>query len=318
MTRSTLAIVCIGVALSTATRPAAAATSRTGAFVMGTVLETVVVADDQQLARRMAARSVDIARHWEDVLTIWRPDGELARFNARAGRGQIEVSEDLRFALHLMLRLWRDTQGAFDPAVGPLVSYYSSPAPGRGLPPTSRSLPSVLRVTTAKAELNAGAALDPGGIGKGIALDAIARELRIAGLRGAYVDFGGSSQFAFGRDDRGEPWRVALSGVSEGEIVGVLTLDGSLSTSRSRAAGDVTGPIIDPRSKTVVAADRLATCVAESAADADAWSTALIVTGPVTLSTIERHAVAALIETGDGLYVTPAFARDLLPRSAVP
>lgn len=315
---SVLAVVSVGVTLATSAISSAAATRHAGAFVMGTVLEATVVADDQELARRMAARSVDIAKHWEDVLTIWQPDGELARFNQRAGSGPVDVSQDLRFALKLMLRLSGDTQGAFDPAVGPLVAYFSASHLSAGSPPRSAPLSKVLRIAESKAELDAGAMLDPGGIGKGIALDAIARELRISGLRGAYVDFGGSSQFAFGRNESGEPWQIALSGASEGHIVGIFRLDGFLSTSRSRAPGDLTGPIVDPRSSTVVSDARLATCVAESAAAADAWSTALIVTGPAALSTIEKHAVGALVATDHGVYVTPGFAHNLRPTSDEP
>jgi len=284
------------------------ATSHAGAFVMGTVLDVTVVADDPALARRMAARAVDIAKYWDDVLTIWRPDGELFRLNAQAGRGDIEVSEDLRFALRLMLQLSEETLGAFDPAVGPLVRHYASSLGDRQLPPLP-PLPRALSIHGSAVRLEAGATIDPGGIGKGIALDAIAKELRVADLSGAYLDFGGSSQFALGHDESGSPWRVAIGGISSGEILGSVALDGSLSTSRSRLPGDVSGPIVDPRTGAVVTATRLATCAADSGAAADAWSTALIVTGQAGLSRIEAQGITGLVRTPEGTYVTPTFER---------
>jgi thiamine biosynthesis lipoprotein len=290
------------------TGEASAATSHAGAFVMGTVLDVTVVADDPALARRIAARAIDVAKHWDDVLTIWRPDGELFRLNAEAGRGAIEVSEDLRFALMLMLRLSEETHGAFDPAVGALVRHYASSSEDRQQPLIS-PLGRALTVQGSAVRLEAGIVIDPGGIGKGIAVDAIARELRIAGVSGAYVDFGGSSQFALGRDESGRPWRVAIAGISSGEILGSVELDGSLSTSQSRLSGDVSGPIVDPRTGAVVTAPRMATCAADSGAEADAWSTALVVTGHEGLNRIEAEGVAGLVRTPEGIYVTPTFER---------
>ena len=69
-----------------------AATAHNGQVVMGTVLQVTVVAEDAARAREMTTRAVKIARHWDDVLTTWRSEGELARLNAAAGKGPQRIS----------------------------------------------------------------------------------------------------------------------------------------------------------------------------------------------------------------------------------
>ena len=76
-------------------RPADAAVARSGQVVMGTVLTVTVVADDRAEAQAMADAAIDEARRWDDALTIWRSEGELARFNAGAGQAPITVSPRL-------------------------------------------------------------------------------------------------------------------------------------------------------------------------------------------------------------------------------
>jgi len=301
--------------LVTSTTQAAAATSRLGQLVMGTVLEVTVVAKDERAARAMATQAIDIARHWENVLTTWRPDGELARLNAQAGAGFVDVSDDLHAGLLIMQRLASDTGAAFDPAVGPLVALYANGGQqsrdARRAPP---GIGAVLSLEKGRAALAAGAVLDAGGIGKGIALDAIATELRVAGATGAFLDFGGSSQLAFGRTETGDPWRVAVAGIAAGEMIGTVALDGAMATSRSRPAGDESGPIVDPRDGALVGEQRLATCVAPSAAVADAWSTALIVLGQAGLARAETHGVSAVVQSAGGKPVlTPGLAKVLDP-----
>ena len=65
--------------------PASAAVVRTGQPVMGTVLQVTVVAADEVSARALADAATAEVRRWDDILTTWRPDGELAQLNAHAG-----------------------------------------------------------------------------------------------------------------------------------------------------------------------------------------------------------------------------------------
>jgi FAD:protein FMN transferase len=285
------------------------ATIRVGQPVMGTILEVVIVAVDEAKARRLADAAVAEARRWDDVLTTWRSEGELAGLNARAGRGPFTIGADLAEALRTMQRLSLATGGAFDPAVGRLVRLWSDPAPpSRELLVRLRaqSIARALTVDGRTATLAAGVALDAGGIGKGIALDAIASMLRHAGVTTAFLDFGGSSQLAVGAPpDAAQGWRVLLAGLERGSARGVLALrDAALSTSRSTGPGAKEGPIIDPRRGEPVTERRVATVLASDATTAEAWSTALVVRGRAGLAGARAAGLELFYEDGEGPFST--------------
>jgi FAD:protein FMN transferase len=276
-----------------------AAVARAGQPVMGTILSVTVVADDEAKARLLAEDAIAEAKRWDDALTIWRKDGELARWNERAGSGPVEVSPRLARGLASMLELASATGGAFDPAVGSFRFQADVRAAG--------GIDRVLRLHAGRAALERGAAIDPGAIGKGLALDAIVELLESRGVRSAFLDFGGSSQTGVGSppyDVRG--WPVLISGWAAGSSYGIVRLrDASLST--SRAGAEDTAPIVDPRSGLPVPSPRLAAVHCASATGADAWSTALVVTGRAGLEAARNAGVEALLEDAQGPTRTPGF-----------
>ena len=302
--------------------PASAAVFRTGQPIMGTVLQVTIVAADDPTARALADVATAEARRWEDVLTTWRADGELAQLNHRAGTGPVALSRELARALHSMQRLCAATDGTFDPAVGPLVDLWRGPEPPSAaqLAQTAHQrMATALRLDGRQATLNAGAKLDAGGIGKGMALDAAAALLRAHGVQAAFLDFGGSSQLAIGAPP-GSPdgWRVALSGLASQELLGVLTLrDAALSTSRAAGTVSPAGPIIDPRTGSPVPVPRFATVRAADATTAEAWSKAAIILGPGGVQRAKASGIDVLLEDTDGLVRTPGFRLELLEADAV-
>ncbi len=283
---------------------ACAATARSGQPVMGTILTVTVSSGSESEAKLLADAAIEEARRWDDALTIWREDGELARFNLRAGSGNVAVSSRLHRGLAAMLELARASGGAFDPAIGSLRAV---PKPARtGV----RGVANVLQLGSADASLARGSVLDPGGIGKGLALDAIVEMLKSRHVVSAFLDFGGSSQTAIGAppdDPRG--WAVLVSGWEPGTSHGIVRLrDASLSTSRASAVD--TTPIVDPRSGKDVAAPRLATVLAPTATAADAWSTALVVLGKDGLAAAAAHGVEGIFEDKDGASRSKGFPAD--------
>ncbi len=286
-----------------AASPAAAEVS-IGRPVMGTVLQVTVVHADAERARRAAEAAVTAAVHWDDVLTTWRPEGELERLNQRAGRGRVAISAELWAALARMENLWHATGGAFDPAVGPLVRWWSRPEAARVERPATRwRWSEAVKLDAGGAALAPGASLDAGGIGKGIALDAAATRLRAQGIEVAFLDFGRSSLLALGAppgESRG--WPVLVSGLRHGSAHGVVFLrDQGMSTSRSSAAGDEAGPIIDPATGTPVVEERLTTTIATDATVAEAWSKAIVVLGRSALGRAKKERVLALFEDAAGV-----------------
>jgi thiamine biosynthesis lipoprotein len=280
---------------------------------MGTVLQVTVVAPDEDRARRLAENALELAGKWDDVLTIWRPEGELARLNRAAGRGPQLVSADLRAALEAMLALSRSTNGAFNPAVGSWVDRWRTPGadslPASTVPPLAQ----VLRLEPAGAVLASGISLDPGAIGKGIAVAAVVSMLEAGGASAAFIDFGGSSLYGLGappEDPAG--WTVAVSGLGPQEVLGTLRLrDSSLSTSQASGPGSAAGPIVDPSTGKPAETPRLAVVLAPKGEVADGWSTALIVLGRAGLDRARQHRLAALVQDPAGVAMTPEMAAAL-------
>jgi thiamine biosynthesis lipoprotein len=293
--------------------PASAAVFRTGQPVMGTVLQVTIVASDDASARALAQAALAEARHWDDVLTTWRPEGELAQLNTHAGGGPVLLGPQLSSALRAMQRLCTATHGAFDPAVGAIVDLWRGPAPPTAARQESvapRHLAAALILDGQRATLAAGAKLDAGGIGKGMALDAAAAMLRARGVEAAYLDFGGSSQLAIGAPPGApEGWRVAVSGLAPNQMLGVLSLrDAALSTSRAAEGPSAAGPIIDPQSGRPVMAARVTTVRAADATSAEAWSKALIIRGRDGMQQARAGGLDVLLEDQDGVVRSPGFA----------
>jgi thiamine biosynthesis lipoprotein len=227
----------------------------------------------------------------------------------------MKTSDDLRVALERMRSLSTATGGIFDPGVGPIVEAVRA---GRTLAPEAAArfrITEVLTIDGGTVSLAAGARLDAGGIGKGIALDAIDADLRARGATAWFLDFGGSSQLAHGRPEHGAAWNVLIAGEASHEARGYVQLhEGSLSTSRTLPAGDPAGAMIDPRTKAVVPGRRLATVLAADASTAEAWSKAILVLGRDGLSAAHGAGVEALYEDESGVAVTASFP--LKPRPA--
>lgn len=323
--RSTAATLLIGLGIASA-HPVIAtasdgATARAGRPVMGTILQVTVIADTEDRARELVEDCVKIAEHWDDVLTTWREEGELFQLNAKAGQGPLEVSADLAAALAAMRIAARSTGGAFEPGVGPVVHRLrrgEEPSDANRLAVRNGRINTALTLTDTTARLSEGAALDAGGIGKGIALDAMAEHLRAANVRGAYIDFGGSSQIALGNpgEDR-DGWTMVVAGAAERSVLGTLVLrTGSLSTSRASNSNNPAGAIVNPDTGLAIEPPVVVTVHAADAALAEYWSTALVVLGAGGLERARAAGVEAVMDNGGEVLITPGFP--LVPAKSKP
>jgi thiamine biosynthesis lipoprotein len=256
--------------------------------------------------------ALDLIEEIEEQLTVYRDTGEVARLNATAADGPVAVTAELFRILERCAAFTLDTAGAFDIAVGALVDAWSTakregriPTPQELNDSTARSgfrhvmlnpLPLSASERGAGGEVSsstvqfrrAGLKLNFGAVGKGYALDRAAELLRREwGIESALLQGGGSSMFGLGappNDLRG--WPVALRHPEpERPILGTVYLkDRGFGTSAAtfqffEFAGKKYGHVLDPRTGRPVEGTESASCIAESAAEADAISTAIFVAG---------------------------------------
>jgi thiamine biosynthesis lipoprotein len=143
--------------------------------------------------------------------------------------------------------------------------------------------------------------VDLGGIGKGYAIDQAVESLRENGVRSGLLHGGTSTVYAIGVPPGQDGWQMSLTdGVAgypdaAGRLAPVTLQDGALAVSSPseksfRVDRTTYGHVIDPRTGWPTRGASLAVVALPVAADADAWSTALLVLGPAGLKLLEQGA----------------------------
>ena len=247
-----------------ASAPDSRAESARVRWLMGTFCEIDAWgAQDTPSAVTAAFNEID---RWDKILSLYKKESELNVLNASAGTGPFRASAELYAQTEAALRLARETGGAFDPTVLPVLKGGAAALPLVGW--------SKVRLDAQKHTIDLplkGMGLDFGGIGKGWALDQAAAVLLRRGVKGAFLNFGGQI-LTVGRPDGGTLWTVVLPGFKDSLKTGEASVSTSGDTERP-------GHIVSPFDGRPVRRKVSATAVLATATDADAWSTALYVLG---------------------------------------
>jgi thiamine biosynthesis lipoprotein len=204
---------------------------------MGSEVHVIVVGDDAAaLAHRARLRVADLEGRW----SRFRADSELSMLNTGAGR-PVPVSAETRTLVACATAGWRRSGGRFDPTVLPalvaagydrdypaLADAAKRSAPADGGAPGCGGV--VVDDRAGTVTLPAGAAFDPGGIGKGLAADLVTAELLGAGAQGVCVNLGGDL-VARGTSPHRAGWGVAVDDRLLPPAPTLLLADGAVATS---------------------------------------------------------------------------------------
>ncbi|HEX4229354.1 MAG TPA: FAD:protein FMN transferase [Bryobacteraceae bacterium] len=233
--------------------------------VMGSL--TAIIAYGENGGRVQAAISdaLDEARRLDDMLSNYKPHSEWSEMNRLAAQRPVHISGELFHLLAACVEYSRESNGTFDISVGPLMKVWGF-YKGTGHLADPGSVRTALKsVGYRNIILNPqartvrfrreGVELDPGGVGKGYAVDRMADLLRKEGVRSALISAGGSSIYALGAPPGKDGWRIDLMNPgkqSKSWAHSVTLCDESLSTSGSYekyfyADGKRWSHIMDPR-----------------------------------------------------------------------
>jgi thiamine biosynthesis lipoprotein len=239
---------------------------------------------------------LDLIGKLEQQMSVYIQDSELSRLNRRAQEVPVQVEERLFGLLCQALTISESTGQAFDPTSGPLVALWRNCRQQDRIP-TQDELDACLRhvgMTHVGLDKNAftvqldqqGVELNLGGIGKGYALDRSSEELARRGLDSWLLHGGQSSLLGRGRHHGQAGWPVGIGNpLFTGKRLGtILLVDQAMATSGSniqyfRHQGQKYGHILDPRTGWPVDSMLSVTVLADTAAEADALSTAFYVMG---------------------------------------
>jgi thiamine biosynthesis lipoprotein len=262
---------------------------------MGTECAIAVTAPHPATApvRRALAAGRREVEACEQVLSRFLPESDLSRLN-RGGGEWVTVDERLIEALRAALRAREETGGRFDPTILPALAaagYDRSFEQLAERPPARANdwRPNAtveIDAGSLRARVEAGAAVDLGGIGKGFAAVRALRAMRKAwlGLPGGLVDLGGDIA-VWGATPDGGPWRLAVANPrAPGSSLATIGIrEGAVATSgrdtrRFGPAGRL-HHLIDPLTGAPAEAGPLTvTVVGTDAAQVEAYATALAIT----------------------------------------
>ncbi len=266
---------------------------------MGTVFELRFAAATHG-AVSLAEACFDEIDQLEMAMTIYRDDSTLARVNATYHLAPVPLPPDLYELLKLARSIRQATDGAYDIATGALSRAWGFVKGPRRVP-SAEELENALQRTglhhvtfddekrTVLAD-RAGVELNLGSIGKGYAIDRVVERIRSNLVPiPAMVHGGRSSLYALGHQPGTffDPWKISLHNPLDPErpLVELKLTDQAVGTSGGtfqsfEADGRNYGHIIDPRTGIPPEGPLSVTVVAPTAAEADALSTALYLTGP--------------------------------------
>lgn len=271
-----------------------------------------------------------------DQMSSYRPESELSRFNRFTGTDWFEVSGATAKVVSKALEIHRESGGAFDPTVAPLVNLWqarpnsdasSIPDDGAIHEAMSQIGAHELEVRTDPPALKkdrADITLDLSAIAKGYGVDVICEYLEEIGSENYLVELGGEVRTR-GLNPQKTPWQIHIHQPAEGpQTVQVnLKLAGrALATSShyrhlDGEAGQRRAHTIDPLTGRPVEHELASvSVVATDCMTADALATTLMVMGPeegYTFAEEKKLSVFLIIRDGAGFTekATPGFQQFL-------
>jgi thiamine biosynthesis lipoprotein len=257
-------------------------------------------------------------------MSTYDPQSELSILNSNYQESWQIISADLYRVLMMSMQLNRQTMGAFDITVGPLVNLWGfGPNKSPDTVPEEGSVALALsgigsdvislrqRDESYQLKLSSPRYMDLSAIAKGYGVDVVGRLLQKQGIERYLVEIGGEI-IARGRKPEDKPWRIAIEAPNDdgrsAQVIIPLSDMGIATSGDYRNYFEQDGKrfshTIDGRTGYPVKHNLASVSVLhESVAMADAWATALTVLGAeVGLKLAEDNQVAAyfIVRTKSG------------------
>lgn len=263
---------------------------------MGTSFGLVLYGRDSNRLRSAADQAFEEVRRLEAMLSNYRKESEWSEINREAAERPVVVSDELFRLLSDCLDYSRKSQGTFDITVGPLMKLWGFYKGSGRLPHRAEIRVVMARVGYWNVILDPhnktvrfakkGVEIDPGGIGKGYAVDQMAAILKANGLDSALITAGGSSIYAIGAPPGEKGWTVKIRHPRKHEeaVQEVLLRNESMSTSGSyekffRAGRRVYSHIMDPRTGFPAQGTLSVSVIAPRTIDSEAWTKPYFILG---------------------------------------
>ncbi|MCZ6540034.1 MAG: FAD:protein FMN transferase, partial [Nitrospinae bacterium] len=185
-------------------------------FIMGTLVEITVSHADPHVIQAVTTQAFDEMKRLEQLMSTYLPDSEISQINRAAGKEAVPVSLEVEEVIREGIFWSRQSSGAFDITVEPLVQLWdfdgeNEVIPGRATLRKTASLVNYknIEIFDHKVRLaRPGMAINVNGLAKGYAVDRAVSILR-SRVPNGIVNAGGDL-FAFGQKSKESPWTIGL------------------------------------------------------------------------------------------------------------
>jgi thiamine biosynthesis lipoprotein len=286
---------------------------------MGTYVNVTLVTADSAAGLPAARAAHAAVRLVDSLMSNWTTSSEVARLNRVADSVETTVEPRTAEVIARALAVWRESDGAYDITVEPLVRAWGFLGGPRRVPEEAEAAAAFALVGAGDVRFDPaartirfarrGMRIDLGGIAKGYAVDLALRALAAHGVRDALVDASGNMMSA-GHPEGAPHWRIGLRDPRDRQAsFARVTLAGDAISTSANYEQFVTkdgrrhGHILDPRTGRPAEGLLAVTVVAADATTCDAWDTPLYVLG---LEAARRKAreradfAAVLVAPGEG------------------
>jgi thiamine biosynthesis lipoprotein len=279
---------------------------------MGCTAHVVILGGPDELEAMAQRRLQALEAKWSRFIA----ESEVSRLN-RAGGAPCRVSAETFVLIERASAAWAATGGAFDPTVLPAMlaagydrDYRELVDAGHGAEPVASPGCSGVRLDRRSrlVMLPPDVAIDPGGIGKGLAADLVVADLRAAGADGACVNVGGDVRVDGRGPEEGDAWIVAVEDPRDENreldryhlSAGAVTTSSTLVRTWTRR-GVPMHHVIDPNSGAPAQTEAISsTVVAGEAWWAEALTKAALLSGADAPRLLDRLGTPGLVVLADG------------------
>lgn len=288
-----------------------------------TVVAITVVSSSSDKARNAVDKAYRELDRLAKLLNFYSEDSEVSAINRHAGDKPVKVSGETLEIIEKALYASKNTEGAFDITVGPVVKLWDFK--NRVIPDAEQikeksKIIGYKNIIVDKAASTVllekkGMQIDLGGIIKGYAADKAVAVLKANGIKAGIVAAAGDIK-TFGKRHDENSWSVGIRNPRQGkggdEIIAVVKLSNqAISTSGDyeryfEKNGIRYHHIIDPKTGHPAYGCQSVTIVAKESAIADAFATGIFVLGPQKgIEALNRLGIDAIIIDRNGkVYIT--------------
>ncbi len=270
-------------------------TYRLTGYAQGTTYSITYYATDSVVTRGVVENTL---AHIDSSLSIYKPYSQVSRFNASSSG--LEVDTFFQAVVKKSMDISRETGGAFDLTVYPLVQAWGFGANKAAMVPDSSVIRSLMPcVGTEKIKLNLAylqkkypcVRIDVNGIAQGYTVDVLAQLIENQGIKNYMVELGGEIRVKGRRQPSQELMTIGIEAPSTNEFTDeplqkrIRVAEGAITTSGNYRKFFETGSkkithLIDPATGFPVQNELISVTVfAKDAISADGYDNALMVMG---------------------------------------